>query len=255
MPSLIDNVLGSGRTTNDSPAPPVRSALALGTVGRLGEELINCLLESPHYAAVKVGVEAPMQSMLQRLQPWLVPAAALSEVPGNTEDLAFPRVDDVFCCFGDARSHFKRDQAYVMLRKEHILKLAQLAAGSGALHLIVIAPLSAFLQLTATASGLIDTLESQLAGIGFESLIIVRPAADYAKGRGNVIERLIAWGAKATLQIMIPPGLQPLRARQIAQAAVNAAQLLGPGVHIVGAEQIAALATPGVPVKAPRRRF
>src|SRR5690349_8821817 len=118
MPSLIDNVLGSGRTTNDSPARPARSALALGTVGRLGEELINCLLEAPHYTAVEVGVEAPMQSMLHRLQPWLLAPAALNDLASNSADLALPRVDDVFCCLADARSYFKRDQAYVMLRKE-----------------------------------------------------------------------------------------------------------------------------------------
>jgi hypothetical protein len=65
----------------------------------------------------------------------------------------------------------------------------------------------------------------------------------------------LRWGAKAIMQIMIPQRLQPLRARQIAQAAVNAARLLGPGVHVIGAHEIAALAAPGVPVTPKRMRL
>ena len=142
-----------------------------------------------------------------------------------------------------------------MLRKEQIAPLAQIAARNGAKRFILLAPLSAFLQLTAPSGGLIDLRESELAALDFETLIIVRPAADYATAQGNVLERLIGWGAKAIMQIMIPQRLQPLRARQIAQAAVNAARLLGNGVHVVGAHEIAELAAPGVPVKTKRMRL
>ena len=235
--------------------PASRSALAIGTVDRVGEELINCLLESPDYGSVHVVVEAPMRSMLPHLKPWQVSTSALSDLPYATSEISLPHVDDVFCCISDARSYFKRDQAYVLLRRRQIPPFAQRAAQSGARRLIVLSPLSAFLQLTASSGGLIDLLESELASLGFEVLIIVRPSADYATAEGNALERLIAWGAKAIMQIMIPQRLQPLRARQIAQAAVNAARLLGPGVHVIGADKIAALLAPGVPVKPKRMRL
>jgi hypothetical protein len=244
MPSSLDNALASA-TTSASTAHASRSALAIGTVGRIGEELINCLLESSAYSSVSVVVEAPLRSVVPRLQPWHVSAAGLADLARpETAEIELPGVDDVFCCISDARSYFKRDQAYVQLRKEQIPALARLAARSGARRFILLAPLSAFLQLSTSTGGLIDVRESDLTNLGFEALIIVRPTAEYATTQGNVLERLIGWGAKAIMQIMIPQRLQPLRARQIAQAAVNAARLLGAGVHIVSAHEIAELAAP-----------
>jgi hypothetical protein len=254
MPSPLDHALGAGVSRAGAEAPG-RSALALGTVGRVGEELLNCLLESPNYQRVHVLVEAPMRSMMSRLQPWQVSPTAMQDVAANATAPALPCVDDVFCCISDARSHFKRDQAYVMVDRSHIVALARAARASGARRFVLLAPLSAFLQLTSSSTGPIDVHESDLVSAGFASLIIVRPTADYAAPQGNVIERAIAWGAKAVMQIMTPPKLQPLRARKIAQAAVNAASLLGAGTHIVGAEAIAQLASPGEPVQLKRRRF
>jgi hypothetical protein len=255
MPSPLDNALSSA-STSAAPLRASRSALAIGTVGRIGEELINCLLESAIYSSVNVVVETPLRSMVPRLQPWQVAPSAMHDfVCGVTGKIALPRVDDVFCCISDARSYFKRDQAYVQLRKEQIPALAQLAAQQGARRFILLAPLSAFLQLAATAGGLLDVRESDLVALGFEALIIVRPTSDYTSSPGNVVERLIGWGAKAIMQIMIPQRLQPLRARQIAQAAVNAASLLGTGTHIVSAHQIAELAAPGAPIKPKRMRL
>jgi hypothetical protein len=255
MSSTLDHALASGRAPTAPPAAS-RSALAIGTVGRIGEELINCLLENPLYSAVNVVVEAPLRSMMPRLQPWLVSADAMADLPSATSaQISLPRVDDVFCCISDARSYFKRDQAYVQLRNEQIPPLAQLAAQQSARRFILLAPLSAFLQFTAPSGGLLNVRESDLVALGFETLIIVRPAADYATAEGNVLERLIGWGAKAIMQIMIPQRLQPLRARQIAQAAVNSARLLGTGVHVVGADRIAELAAPGVPIKPKRMRL
>jgi len=79
-PSPLDNAPASAGS-NRAATPASRSALAVGTVGRVGEELLNCLLESPDYNTVNVIVEAPMRSMLPRLQPWQVPPSALSDVP------------------------------------------------------------------------------------------------------------------------------------------------------------------------------
>jgi len=254
MSSALDHALSSATASAPS-ARASRSALAAGTVGRIGEELINCLLESTHYRSVSVMVEAPLRSVVPRLQPWQVCTAVLADLAhGGAADIALPRVDDVFCCISDARSHFKRDQAYVQLRKEQIPALARLAAQGGVRRFVLVAPLSAFLQLS-TSGGLIDLRESDLTTLGFEVLIVVRPTADYATATGSVLERLIGWGAKAIMQIMIPQRLQPLRARQIAQAAVNAATLLGKGVHIVGAHEIAELAAPGTQSNPKRMRL
>src|SRR4029079_14881173 len=152
MPSPIDNALAATKTPATAPRAS-RSALAIGTVGRIGEELLNCLLESPEYHVVHVLVETPMRSMMPRLQPHQVSIAAMNDLPHTSAKIALPRADDVFCCISDARSYFKRDRAYVMLGKDQIPPLAQIAAGNGAKRFILLAPLSVFLQLTAPAGG------------------------------------------------------------------------------------------------------
>lgn len=213
-----------------------RTALALGTVGRVGEELINCLLESPAYSSLHVAVEATLASTLPRLKPWLLEPGA---------EIALPPVDDVFCCIGGMRSYFGRDRAYFPVRAEQIPALARMAARAGARRFVLLSPLSAFLQWSAPAGGAIHVREMELVGLGFESLVILRPTSDYVAGKGRFLERLIAWGAKTVMEIVIPPRLQPLRARLIAQAAICAATTFDPGVHIVDGRRITELAPCG----------
>ncbi|MEO8628293.1 MAG: hypothetical protein ABI612_09370 [Betaproteobacteria bacterium] len=220
-----------------------RSALAIGTVGRIGEELLNTLLESAAYRSVSVAVEAPLQSMMPRLRPWQIGAAVLDGVAeAALANVSMPHVDDVFCCISDSRSHFKRDQAYVSVRAEQISALARLAVGQGAKRFVLLSPLSAFLQLSAAHDSVISLNEAALASMAFETIIIMRPTAEHAIAGSGWLERLIGWGAKAIMEIITPQRLQPLRARQIAQAAVNAAQTLGPGLHVVTGQQIRELA-------------
>lgn len=222
------------------PAVP-RTALAIGTVGRLGEELINCMLETPFYESVHVVVEAPLRSMLPRLRPWQVAATAFDDLT-PASGIALPRADDVYCCIGGSRTYFRRDRAYLPLTAEQVPALARIAARNGARRFILLAPLSAFLQLSMPTGAAMHVREVDLVGLGFETLVIVRPTADFTAGHGNPLERLIAWGAKAVMEIIIPQRLQPLRARHIAQAAINDATNLAPGVHIVGPDRILALA-------------
>lgn len=222
-----------------------RTALALGTVGRVGEELINCLLESPAYSSLHVAVEATLASTLPRLKPWLLEPGALDLPSRSGSEMVLPSVDDVFCCIGGTRSRFGRDRAYFPVRAEQIPALARMAARAGARRFVLLSPLSAFLQWSAPAGGAIHVREMELVGLGFESLVILRPTSDYVAGKGRFLERLIAWGAKTVMEIVIPPRLQPLRARLIAQAAICAATTFDPGVHIVDGRRITELAPCG----------
>lgn len=225
--------------------PPGRSALAIGTVGRTGEALINSLLAHPDYATVHVAVEAPLRSTLPRLRPWRIDPDALAR-HGDAADCALPPVDDVYCCIDGSRSHYGRDRAYVPVSAGQVPELARLAAAAGARRFILVSPLPAFLQMAAPAGGALHLREIGLIRLGFETLAILRPTEDFDRGRGNPLARLATWGAKAVLEIVIPRSLQPLRAQEIARAAIGAAAL-GPGVHILGPERIAALRNAGCP--------
>jgi hypothetical protein len=51
---------------------PQRTALALGLVGGLGEELLAALMAAPEYRAVHVGVTQAIGSTAPRFRPWLI---------------------------------------------------------------------------------------------------------------------------------------------------------------------------------------
>ena len=250
MPTATSLLADALRTTAPTPRYPARSALAIGTVGRIGEALINSLLEHPDYATVHVAVEAPLRSTLPRLRPWRIDPNALVRQDSVRQDsvrqadasgIALPPTDDVYCCVDGSRSYFGRDRAYFPVPAQLVPALARLAARSGARRLILLSPLPAHLQPSAPAGGAMHVRELELLGLGFETLVILRPTTDYATNCGNALARLVAWGAKAVMEIVIPQSLQPLRPRQIAQAAIHAATL-GPGVHMIGGARIARLA-------------
>jgi len=50
---------------------PQRTALALGLVGGLGEELLAALLAAPEYRAVHVGVTQALTNAAPKFRPWL----------------------------------------------------------------------------------------------------------------------------------------------------------------------------------------
>lgn len=240
MPNRSSLIAGALRSAAPMPQPPGRSALAIGTVGRTGEALINALLEHPDYATVHVAVEAPLRSTLARLRPWRIDPDALA-CHGDAAGSALPPADDVYCCIDGRRSYFGRDRAYFPVAAQQLPVLARFAAAAGARRFILVSPLPAFLQLAAPAGGALHLREIDLIRLGFETLAILRPTTTGGGGRGNVLARLVARGASAMLEILMPQGLQPLSPHRIAQAAIAAAAL-GPGVHMIGGDRIAALA-------------
>lgn len=240
MPNPSSLVAGALHRAAPLNRPPGRSALAIGTVGRTGEALINSLLAHPDYATVHVAVEAPLRSTLPRLRPWRIDPDALAR-PGDPAGCALPPVDDVYCYIDGSRSYYGRDRAYVPASAGQVPELARLAAAAGARRFILVSPLAAFLQLAAPAGGALHLREIDLIRLGFETLAILRPTTTGGGGRGNLLERLVARGASAMLDILMPQGLQPLSPHRIAQAALTAAAL-GPGVHLIGGDRIAALA-------------
>lgn len=241
MPTLASMMANAQPDTGPGPRYPARSALAIGTVGRTGEALINGLLEHPDYATVHVAVEAPLHSTLARLRPWQIDPAALAGHDAGA-GIVLPPADEVYCCIDGARSYFGRDRAYVPVSAQQVPVLARLAARAGVRRFILVSPLPAFLQLSVLPLyGAMHLREIELIGLGFETLVILRPTQDFGRGRGNPLARLVTWGAKALMEIVIPRGLHPLRARQVALAAIAAAGL-APGVHMIGGDRIAALA-------------
>ena len=86
------------------PAPGMRTAFVIGNVGKLGDELLNVLLENPTYDRICVAVEKPMTVTLARLET----------VPWGPEGRLGGAFDDLYLCLEPRqRSYWKTTKPYV----------------------------------------------------------------------------------------------------------------------------------------------
>jgi hypothetical protein len=233
-----------------SPSPPhtphtagTRSALALGVVGALGEELLAALIGSGRYATVHVGVEQPIGTATARFRPWVV---------GDGVVVA----DEAYVCITGAGALLPKASPMVRVRPDGAVAAARTARECGARRLVLVSPLSALLQLNAAAHTLSSADEVEIAGLGFESLLVVRPtsdAADAAAAAGNRVQRAVRSLARMVLEIMLPQQVLPLRARTAALAIMEAARRAGPGIHVLGAVELSLIVAETMPEALPKR--
>jgi hypothetical protein len=235
--------MGDAAITRDAEQPlrttASRSALALGMVGALGEELLAALVGSADYAVVHVAVLHPIGSATARFAPW---------VAGQSVVVA----DDAFVCIAAPETVVPKGSPMRRVDADGVVAAARLARDCGSTRLVLVAPLSALLQLNAAAHSLASESEVEIAALGFETLIIVRPTADGQAAAGwlpGVVRSL----TRMVLEIMLPASVQPLRARTAAAAILEAARRARPGVHVLGARELAALVAETMPHALPRR--
>src|SRR5262245_64672350 len=115
-----------------------REALALGTVGSLGDELLSALVASPDYRIVHVAMNRSIASSSPKYHPW----------PIGT---SIPAIDDAFLCLCGPDTLVPRNSPLVAYDVSRVVEAAGVARQADARRLIVVAPLSALLQMNAAA--------------------------------------------------------------------------------------------------------
>ena len=219
---------------------PLRTALALGMVGALGDELLAALLASTEYRDVHVAVQQPIGSATARFRPWVV---------GGSDIVA----DDAYVCIAGPDAFVPKASPMQRTGPDAVVAAARIARAATASRLVVVSPLSALLQLNAAAHTLGTADEFELAQMGFGTLIVVRPTVDDVTADSGWIRGLVRSLGRMVLEIMLPHTVQPLRARTAAIAIVEAVRRSTPGVHVLGARELHAIVAETMPHLLPRR--
>jgi hypothetical protein len=223
-------------------AATLRSALALGLVGALGEELLAVLVDAPEYRAVHVGVTQRIGSAAPRFVPWLVGHGT-------------PVVDDAFVGITGDETFVPQASPIRRYGEHDVLDAARTARDAGATTLVLVAPLPALLQLGEATRTLASVDEIALVGMGFSRLVFVRPtAADDARRLRNPVLNLVRAVGRAMADIMLPSYARALSARVAARAILEAVRAAGPGVTVLGAKELAAIVQTRLPQLAPKKR-
>ncbi|MCX8113608.1 MAG: hypothetical protein N3D71_00845 [Burkholderiaceae bacterium] len=240
-PSL-ESAVADHRARNARADDVARTALALGMVGALGEELLALLVASSDYRLVHVGVTHPIGSATSRFRPWVVGQGVVV-------------ADDAYVCLAGPETFVPAGSPLRAFAPGELLEAARIARDCGARRLVVVAPLDALLQMSAAASTIASADEIELAQMGFESVLIVRPtAADDTRPAGHWLARLVRAAGRALADIMLPTYARALSAKTAARAILEAARNPRPGVTVLGARDLLAIVEAKWPDLAPKRR-
>lgn len=233
MDQLVGNILradsAAARETGPAVAP---RAMVLGACGATGEALVNHLLGGSHYGEVVAVTRLALPSTTRKLVAHHVPE---SQALHQTE---WPRVQDAYFVIGERHSYYRRDEAYRTLAVEEVMPAAKAARAAGIARLTLVAPVAIYAHSAAFRKSLMNLVEYELFALGFETLVLVRPAArDKFVRQGNFGKRLAAFLLRQ-VQGLMPESYQPPSARLVALAAARSLVAGGEGLVIIDADDV-----------------
>jgi len=239
--ALAESVQGALAGGHQSAAQiPQRTALALGLIGGLGEELLAALMAAPEYRAVHVGVTQMLGSAAPKFRPWLI---------GRGVVLA----DDAFVGITGDETFVPSVSPIRRYREHEVLEAARTAREAGATTLVLVAPLPALLQMGEATRTLASVDDVALVAMGFTRLVFVRPTAADDARRLPMPLALARTIGRTLADIMLPSYTKALSTRTAAAAILEVVRTAGPGVTVVGAKELAAIVQAKMPKQAPRQ--
>jgi hypothetical protein len=237
-------------------APPVLAApgrgglLLVGAGGTLGTALLERALAQGGFAPVMALAREPLASALHGFVPlrWRDPQAPPPAAVAPCSALVV---------FERRRHSNGRDDAFVLPEPSALLPWARALAAWGVRRLLVVVPHAPSMLPAALERGFASDDERQLAGLGFEQVVILRPAqaghpADDGRQR---LQRFADWWL-SQLHWMVPAAQQALRTPRLAQLVVELLlQLDGspPGTRVLPQALLAAAASTADPAQALRQ--
>jgi hypothetical protein len=208
-------------------APP--TALLYGACGTTGELLLTELLGGEHYEGVIAVTRLPLPSTTPKLTVhFRADGAALS----------LPFADEAYLVIGEHNSFYRRDEAFRALGFDELLMVAQAARAAGIARLAVVAPVAIYAHSSVFRHNLMNLAEYDLHRLGFDTLVLVRPAAPEKFAReGNWGKRIAAFLLRQ-LHGLMPEAYHPPTSRMVAAAALQAMRAAQPGLTIVDADAV-----------------
>ncbi len=223
-------------------ADHARVALVAGATGLVGREVLAALLAAKRYSQVVcVGRRAlPLQ------HPKLVQHQV--DFQAVAPFTALPRVDEVFIALGTTIKVAGSQAAFKAVDFEAVVAVARAAQALGATKLGVVSAMGADRHASVFYNRVKGEMETALAGMGFQSLVIARPslidgdrAALHQPNRaGEGLGLRLARG----LAPLLPANYRAISAKDVAYALVQAVQAGTPGVVTLLSGQMQGSAAP-----------
>jgi uncharacterized protein YbjT (DUF2867 family) len=213
-----------------TPQPPRKAVLA-GATGLVGSALLPMLCDSPRYGEVHVlvrrsGAGLPAHDKAR------VHVVDFERLPHD-----LPAVDDVYVALGTTIKVAGSREAFRRVDFDYVVNTARAARAGGAARLAVVSALGADARSRIFYNRVKGDMQQAIATLGFESVAIAQPwllvgdraALGQPTRAGEVwVERL-----SAPIRWLLPKGIRPIQARDVAAALLAATLDAKPGVHVL----------------------
>ena len=200
-----------------------------GATGLVGHALLARLLADPAYRRVTVLARKALPG--QRADPKL----DWREVDFSRLPEPFPTVDDVYIALGTTIGVAGSEAAFRRVDFDAVVDVARAAHAAGAMRLGVVSALGADAGSRVFYNRVKGETEAALAALGYETLAIARPSL--LIGDRAALGQPARRGERFALRLLspvlklVPAGMRPIAAAQVAAALHREVVAGRPGIH------------------------
>jgi uncharacterized protein YbjT (DUF2867 family) len=204
-----------------------RRALLAGASGLVGRALLALLLEAPQYGSVHAILRRPLRDLPKR-DKLTTTNVDFDRLP------ALPAVDDVFIALGTTIKAAGSEQAFRQVDFDAVLATARAGRAAGATRLLVVSALGADPSSRVFYNRVKGEMELAIAGLGYERVVIAQPSLLLGdrEALGQPPRPAERWAMRlmALAAQLLPAGIRPIRAEDVARSLLRAALDAAPGV-------------------------
>jgi uncharacterized protein YbjT (DUF2867 family) len=212
--------------------PSRRVAWLAGATGLIGRALLPRLLEAGAYAEVHLLVRRPVTGMHSHARLF-VHEVDLGALPAQ-----LPSADDVYIALGTTIKVAGSEAAFRRVDHDYVVNVARAGREHGATRLAVVSALGADERSRVFYNRVKGEMQRSIAALGYPCVTIAQPSlliGDRAR-LGQPERPGEVWAERLLRPVMrlVPRGVRPIRADDVAAALVAATLRGTPGLAILG---------------------
>lgn len=201
----------------------MKTALIAGATGLIGKQLLQLLLEDPHYEKIKAISRKTLSVQHPKLENLVTDFDKLSE------RYAEFKADDIFCCLGTTIKIAKTKEAFRKVDFEYPRELARIGKNQGATQYLLVSALGADKHSSIFYNQVKGEVEDAISHVNFRSVHVFRPSLLL----GDRTEQRAGEGAATTffkiLGFLIPLKYKAIDSAKVARAMITLAKTNEPG--------------------------
>jgi len=208
-----------------------RTALLAGATGLIGADLLALLRASPRYRHVHVLLRRAVSVITSdpRVTPHVVDFGRLPD--------PLPAVDDVFIALGTTIKVAGSQAAFRRVDFDHVVATARAGRTAGATRLAVVSALGADSNAGVFYNRVKGDMQAAIAQLGYASVVIAQPSLLIGDRStlGQPTRAGEVWITRLLKPVMglVPRGVRPIRAADVARSLLDATLAGKPGVQIL----------------------